>query len=338
MKFLTYLKDKIIYFLFFFIFLLAITILLIAYNTHILLIIFIPIFSSFLMISIFLYDYFRKKEFYNNLDKIINNLDEKYLITELINEPSFYEGLLIYHYLVDIDKSMHENVNKFKYITQEFKEYIELWCHEIKTPIATSKLLIENNKNETTNSINEEINKIDNYVEQVLYYARSEEVYKDYIISITKLKTIIDNVIKRNKKMLIEKHIKIDIKDIDISINSDSKWLEFIINQVICNSIKYANKKKPKIEISTKKNKNNIELIILDNGIGIKSEELDYVFDKGFTGSNGRKKYNSTGIGLYLCKKLCNKLNHNIKIESSFDEYTKITIVFPNNSLIKEIK
>ncbi len=111
--------------------------------------------------------------------------------------------------------------------------------------------------------------------------------------------------------------------------------MEFIINQIIINSIKYSKEKDAYIKVSYKNNKNNVMLFIEDNGIGIDSTEIEKVFNKGFTGTNGRKKYNSTGIGLYLCKKLCDKLGHNITISSKINEKTTVTIIFPNNSLIK---
>ena len=125
-----------------------------------------------------------------------------------------------------------------------------------------------------------------------------------------------------------------DIHDLDISVNTDSKWIVFILNQIIQNSIKYR-KENLKIEIYAKKGKENIILYIQDNGLGIKSSEIKRVFEKGFTGTNGRlinKK--STGIGLYLCKKLCDKLGMAINLDSSENEGTKVSLIFPNNSYI----
>ena len=145
-----------------------------------------------------------------------------------------------------------------------------------------------------------------------MYYVRSNNVEKDYIIKKTDLKKVIDHVITKNKKDLINKKVKIDIKVQDY-VYSDSKWLEFIINQIIINSIKYT-KENPEIIIKQIKTKENVILSIKDNGIGIKKEEQNKVFNKGFTGTNGRKNNNSTGIGLYLAKKLTEKLGHNIKI------------------------
>lgn len=119
----------------------------------------------------------------------------------MVNKNNFLESELLINYLYDISKCYIENINQYKYNDEDFKEYIELWCHEIKTPIATSKLIIDNNKNKITNNILEEIDKIETFVEQVLYYSRSENVEKDYIISEINLKDILNNIIKKIRKI-----------------------------------------------------------------------------------------------------------------------------------------
>lgn len=279
--------------------------------------------------------YIKKNLFYKKLDKTLEKLDKKYLITEIITKPNFLEGELLCNYLYTIDKSMIENINKYKQKTEDFTEYLEAWCHEIKTPIQTTNLIIENNQNKITKSIEEELKKQENYIDQIMYYVRSNNVDKDYIIKKTNLKQVIDKVITKNKKDLINKKIKLDIKVKDY-VYSDSKWLEFIINQIIINSIKYT-KENPEIKIKQIKTKENIILSIKDNGIGIKKEEQNKVFNKGFTGTNGRKNNNSTGIGLYLAKKLTEKLGHNIKIISKENIGTEVQIIFPVNSLTNNL-
>jgi len=280
-------------------------------------------------------EYYNKRKFYNNIKETLEDLDEKYLITEIIKPTNFIEGKLLLEYLSEIDKSMTDNVSKYKYLTQDYKEYVELWIHEIKIPISSSKMIVENNKNEVTRSIDEELDKIEGYVEQALFYARSNTVEKDYYIKNIKLSDIINESVKKNKNSLIREKAVLNMHDLDYSVSTDHKWIVFILNQIIQNSIKY---KKPnvnlEIEIYAKKKKENSILFIKDNGIGIKEGELSRVFEKGFTGSNGRllnKK--STGIGLYLCKNLCNKLGLGIDIKSEKDNYTEISIVFPENSM-----
>ncbi|MEG1009009.1 MAG: ATP-binding protein [Clostridia bacterium] len=185
-------------------------------------------------------------------------------------------------------------------------------------------------------SINEEIEKIENYAEQVLYYARSNNVEKDYIIKKVLLSDIINNVIKKNKKSLISKNISINIDNLNEYVNTDLKWIEYIINQIIINSIKYSKPDNNSINIFSNKNNDSISLHIKDSGIGIKSKNLSKVFDKGFTGENGRIIKESTGMGLYLCKKLCDKLNHNILINSN-GIGVEVIIVFPINSFVENV-
>lgn len=195
-------------------------------------------------------------------------------------------------------------------------------------------MIIENNKNSVTKSIDEELNKVENYIEQALFYARSNTVEKDYYIKKDKLKEIVNESIKKNKNILIQEKIEINTHDLDKTVNTDSKWIVFILNQIIQNSVKYRNKEiKSTLEIYSKQGKENIILYIKDNGIGIKKEEISRVFEKGFTGTNGRlsgKK--STGIGLYLSKKLCNKLGIAIELNSKYQKETEVKIIFPNSS------
>ena len=210
-----------------------------------------------------------------------------------------------------------------------------MWIHEVKTPIAASKMIIENNKTVVTKSIEEELDKVENYTEQALFYARSNTVEKDYIITKTNLKDIVNGAILKNKTTLLNERISLELKDLEQEVYTDNKWATFIINQIIQNSVKYSKGNDKKIEIYARPKNDKIILYIKDNGIGIKKGETTRVFEKGFTGSNGRilnKK--STGIGLYLCKKLCNKLGMAIELNSEENEGTEVKLVFPQNSYI----
>lgn len=332
MKLSEYLKDQIINITIMSSVIALIWVILKTFNYSNFLVYYIPLLITCAYLIMISYDYFRKRKYYNNFNHILNNLDEKYLITELVDKPSFLEGKIMIESIYEIDKAMKEHLNDALYRQSELKEYIEMWCHEVKTPVATSQLIIENNSNPVNDSIKEELLKIDDYVEQVLFYARSENVEKDYLIKDIELSDLVNSVIKRNKKDLINKRIKIELNNLDISVASDKKWLEFILNQIINNAIKYIDKD-PIIIIGAKKYRDRIELTIQDHGIGIVESELKRVFDKGFTGTIGRQKQKSTGIGLYLCKKLCTRLNHEIKIDSN-QEGTIVTIVFPVSSYI----
>lgn len=286
-----------------------------------------------LLIVALIIEYGKKKRFYDTLKQNMSELDDKYLISEIIDTPDFFDGKILKETLQDAGKSMLENVNKYKHLQEDYKEYIELWIHEIKTPIAASKMIIENNKTETTKSIEEELDKIENYTERALFYARSNTVEKDYIITKSNLKEIVNLSILKNKSSLLSNKINIDLHDLEEIVYTDSKWTVFIISQIIQNSIKYSKNENRKIEIYAKSKNEKVILYIKDNGIGIKKGEITRVFEKGFTGTNGRvQNKKSTGIGLYLCKKLCNKLGIGIELNSEQDEGTEVRIVFPKNS------
>ena len=338
MNFKDFIKDKIISISLIIFGILTIEIFLIPYKFGNFIKLYIPITILSLYFIALIIEYFTKKNFYKRLSKTINELDEKYLVTEILKMPNFIEGKILKDSLEQINKSMIENVNKYKYNQEEYKEYIELWIHEIKIPIATSKMIIENNKNTATKSIEEELDKIENYIEQALFYARSNTVEKDYYIRKNNLKDIVNECIKKNKNILIQEKISLKLHDLDITVNTDSKWIIFILNQIIQNSVKYRKKENNlEIEIYSKKGRENVVLYIKDNGIGIKKGDITRVFEKGFTGENGRlSNKKSTGIGLYLCKKLCNKLGIAIEVNSIENKSTEIRLVFPISSFIEK--
>ncbi|MBS1339569.1 MAG: sensor histidine kinase [Clostridia bacterium] len=333
MKISSFIKEKILIIFLTLLGIAMIEVLLLVYNINVVIRIIIGIIPIILSTIAFSIEYYNKRSFYNLLKENMEVLEEKYLISEIIDTPDFIEGKILKETIQETGKSMLENVNKYKYLQEDYKEYIELWIHEIKLPIAASKMVIENNKNEVTKSIEEEIDRIENYIEQALFYARSNTVEKDYIITKSNLQEIVNSIILKNKTILISSNIVLDLYDLEKEVYTDSKWISFILNQIIENSIKYLKEENKKIEIHAEEKKEKVILYIKDNGIGIKKGEITRVFEKGFTGDNGRiigKK--STGIGLYLCKKLCNKLGLGLELNSEKDIGTEVRIVFPKGS------
>ena len=296
--------------------------------------IFITLFSSLLII-----DYLRKKKFYTELLSNIEALDKGYLVLETLTKPEFYEGELLYQALYDINKSMNENVNTIEEHLQDFKNYIEMWIHEVKIPLATLVLISNNHKEKFDKKTKVQLKRLENYVDQVLYYARSENAEKDYLIKETDLSKVIKNVGLKNMDDLLENKIDYIVENVNVKVLTDSKWLEFILGQIINNSIKYKkNINTSFIKISVLDEKNKITLIIEDNGIGIKESDLKQVFNKSFTGENGRILSKSTGMGLFIAKNMCEKLGHKIDIESVYGEYTKVFITFAKDKYYEVIK
>ena len=283
-------------------------------------------------------DYYRKKTFYNNFKEKLEKLDQKYLIAELLDDPSFVEGKILTNSLYEINKSMIEKINEYKIKTQDFKEYVELWIYEVKLPVSSLTLMLHNRKSEENKKLQEQLARLDNYLEQILYYVRSENAEKDYLITSINLAKVISNVALKNKDILLEKKINLMVSDVNINVLTDSKWLEFIINQIIDNSIKYSKEKNAYIKIVAKEEDDRVDLAIYDNGIGIKKEDLPRVFEKTYTGTNGRSSKNSTGMGLYIVKKLCERLNHKISIKSVEKEFTCVKISFIKNNYYQIVK
>lgn len=335
MSFIEYFKDKVIFIIINIIVLVITSYLLFGLNVSSYAIFIICILNFLASISFFIYDCLRKSKYYSSLLKRLDELDKKYFIGDVATEEDFLEGKILFEIISQATKSMKDDISESIRNSNDYKEYIELWVHEIKTPIATCKLLIENNDNEVTESIGEEVTKVEDYIEQVLFYARSNAVEKDYLIKEINLKKSINSVIRKNANTLIEKRVKVDIRNVDKIVSCDSKWIEFILGQIVSNSIKYMDKKESVLKIYSENMGNDVLLKICDNGIGMDERSVIKAFEKGYTGENGRRFGKSTGMGLYLCKKLCEKLGLGINIKSKENEGTEVTILFPINDMMK---
>ena len=332
MKLIEYIKEKFVFMVINIVMTLSGVVILKALKVDTYAIVFISILNLIGVFSCYIYDYFNRKKYYDNLFKNLDGLDKKYFIAEVLESGDFIESNIIYSVLEECTKSMKDEVADLKRNINDYKEYIETWVHEIKTPIASARLILENDEGYINKSVLEEIEKVEGFIEQVLFYARSSTVERDYIIKKIPLKNSINSVIRKNANILIEKRVKIQLEDIEKKVYCDSKWIEFILQQIISNSVKYMDKDEKYIKIRCLEKDKNIILKILDNGIGISEKSIEKVFEKGYTGENGRKYNNSTGMGLYLCKKLCLKLGLGISIKSKLGVGTEVTIVFPINN------
>lgn len=337
MRLTDYLKDKIMIILLniFYMFLLT-AFLAVVNNTLstllIIMIVWIFIFTMYLII-----EYIRRDKYFTKLESLLESLDKRYLISEVMDISYRLEDRKYKEILRRSNKSVIEKINEVEDERKDYKEYIESWVHEAKLPITTMELICENNKDEVTRKIQGELSKVDNLVESVLFYARAEEVYKDYLVKEIKFKDVIFEIISRNKSFFIQNRMMINVQCEDVAVVSDKKWLSFILNQILINSVKYKKNTVGKIDIYVEESKDYTKLHIKDDGIGIKESEINRIFDKGFTGTNGRENNKSTGIGLYLCKNLCNKLAIEISAESKVKEYTEIMLTFPKNNYLSKL-
>ena len=291
---------------------------------------FVPCLYLLGCISALTIEFIRKNNFYSALYRTLEELDQKCLLSEIISEPNFYEGQMLHDILRTSHKAMNDEIAGHRLSSAEYREYIELWVHEIKTPIAGAKLISENTDNA---ALLDTLQRIDRYVEQALFYSRSNTVEKDFLIKRTELKALVSAALRKNAKHLIAHKVSVDISGTAGTVFTDSKWIDFILWQVLDNAIKYEGKE---IKIFSQQNTNSISLFVCDNGIGISAQDIHRVFDKGFTGESGRNYAKATGLGLYLCKKLCGKLGLNISLKSSQGKGTAVEIVFPKSEMFSD--
>ena len=257
--------------------------------------------------------YWKRKRQMKKLLDMAKQLSERYLISEVMELPEQAEDQVYYQILKMAGKSMLEQIGEVERERLEYKEYIEQWIHEIKTPITAMKLLCENHRTNWTKELLLELEKTNRFTEQALYYARSEHTEKDYSVREMALSQVVHQAIADNKYLLLQSGMRLEVEEMQDTVYSDEKWVRFILNQLIAN------------------------LVVEDNGIGIAASDLPRIFEKGFTGQNGRLIQQSTGIGLYLCKRLCEKLGIGITAESS-EHGTAISLSFHINCLIHEVQ
>ena len=223
--------------------------------------------------------------------------------------------------ILNLNKEYKTYISKSDIAKSDMIDYYTMWVHQIKTPISAMKLLIQTSDSEISSDLSSELFKIEQYVEMVLSYIRLGSNENDFVIKEYDLDNIVRQAIRKYDPLFIRKKINLDFQPTTYKVLTDEKWLVFVIEQLLSNAIKYTNK--GKISIYPLEDK---KLVIEDTGIGISQEDIPRIFDKGFTGYNGRTDKKATGLGLYLCKNILDKLSHKISIESEVGVKTKVII------------
>lgn len=281
-------------------------------------------YASILCISIgflflivdFLYFYKKHKLLKELKDNIIVSFDNLPEAKDLI-EKDYYDLLTIV-YNQNIQTSYNADINRSDLI-----DYYTLWAHQIKTPISAMHLILQSEESDLSSELSMELFKVEQYVEFVLQYLRLESMSSDIVLRKQSLDNIVKQAVRKYSRMFIRKKIKLNFKELNCDILTDEKWLVFVIEQLLSNALKYTKDGTISIYIDKISKKT---LVIEDTGIGIREEDLSRIFERGFTGYNGRWDKKSTGLGLYLCKQILNKLSHSITIESKVDKGTKVKI------------
>ncbi len=329
-----YLKDKLIFIVLQVGIILFISFVLSMLKVNIYINVYLTLCLIFADVLALLWDFTKRYRYYSRIQKNLDQMEQKHLISGIMDNPSFIDGEILFEIIHQATKSMNDEIAMYKIAQEEYREYIETWIHEVKTPIACIDLLCENNKNELTDKIEKETKKVDGFIEQALFYARSTNVAADYSIKRINLDDVLKRIIKKHSKQLIEANAQLSFDLEKIEVYADEKWLGFIIGQIIANSVKYK-KEDLSLSFSMKQTKANVILFIKDNGIGISESDLSRVFQKGFTGENGRKFAKSTGMGLYICKTLCDKMYLKIEVDSQVNQGVEVRIIFPKEKGIE---
>lgn len=238
-------------------------------------------------------------------------LDNILIMTESLPEP---KTLAESDYLEMIEKLREiNNLNATKYRNErsESIDYYTTWVHQIKTPISVMSMILQGEDTDEHRELSSELFRIEQYVEMILCYFRLDSNSSDFVFKHYNLDKIIRNSIRKFAPQFVRKRIKLQYEPTDITVLTDEKWLSFIIEQILSNAVKYTETGKITIIVQNK------ILQIHDTGIGIAAEDLPRIFEKNFTGYNGRANKKSTGLGLYLSKKAADKLSHKISVEST---------------------
>ncbi len=287
------------------------------------------------------YDYRKCQRRLKELNAVMDGLNEKYLFGECAPPPKDAFERALFALFRCSGKSMIETVSDAQAAGREYREYVESWVHEIKTPITAASLICRNMGGENKDKLLRELGQIEAHVERALFYARAESPEKDCLIRQCSLHQIVSDAIKNHQTLLIGQGVRIETegfgsRESEYPVYTDAKWASFIIGQILQNAARYHGEE-PVISLTAMTLGKQVQLSIKDNGIGIPAHELPRVFDRGFTGKNGRARGGSTGMGLYLCRRLTAFLQMDLKITSTEGTGTEVSLTFPSKENLTKL-
>ena len=280
----------------------------------------------FLTVNIF--DFFQQRARLLELKSILDGLDRKYLFTECVPPPKGLFERRLFDLARLAGRNMTGAVSDAQASQREYREYVERWVHEIKAPLTAARLICRELDGDTRRKLTAELSQIEAHVERALFYARAENPEQDCLFRQIELEKIAAQAIENHRSLLIQNGIRVEMENMNCAVYTDEKWAVFILGQLLQNAARYRGPE-PVITLSAKPLGRQTQLIVHDNGIGIPAHELPRVFERGFTGSNGRIRGGSTGIGLYLCRKLAVFLELELHIDSQEGAGTTVTLTFP---------
>ena len=288
-------------------------------------IIYILLFNTFIVSSFIIYKYITTKRAYEVFEKGIENLDES--ILDLGKSPIGK----------NVSNMLNQQYNQYRLKIQEQNKihndhltFINHWIHQMKTPVSVINLLLQEYEGEEVSSnIQQELDKIDKGLNMAMYFARLDQFQKDFSVEKVNLYNDVIELVNKERRLFIKNRIipKVEL-DKDLVVYSDKKWLRFIIEQIIINGVKYSKDYGKYLIIKNIENSEYIIINIIDEGIGIPKKDIKRVFEPFFTGKNGRKFGESTCMGLYIVKKVCDNLGHRVEIKSEIEKGTRVSILF----------
>ena len=292
----------------------------------VLVILLIVLLLAFLTVNMF--DFFQQRARLLELKSILDGLDRKYLFTECVPQPKGLFERRLFDLARLAGRDMTGAVSDAQASQREYREYVERWVHEIKAPLTASRLICRELDGDTRRKLTAELSQIEAHVERALFYARAENPEQDCLFRQIELEKIAAQAIENHRSLLIQNGIRVEMENMNCAVYTDEKWAVFILGQLLQNAARYRGPE-PVITLSAKPLGRQTQLIVHDNGIGIPAHELPRVFERGFTGSNGRIRGGSTGIGLYLCRKLAVFLELELRMDSQEGAGTTVTLTFP---------
>lgn len=269
-------------------------------------------------------------------------------MSELVDEPAFAEGQVAFAALRAVAHDANEEVAEQRRQVEDYRAYVETWVHEAKTPLAAAGLALENLEEAQAadaarlRSVADDLARVEGYVEQALFYARSESLERDYLVRRHVLRDVVTTAVRANASLLIGARVTPRLGEgLALEVFTDDKWLAFMLGQLLQNSSRYARAKAPggsqvwfDARLMGKGTaEERVELLVRDNGCGVGEADLPRVFERGFTGENGRSHGHSTGLGLWLVARLARKMGVSVRADSREGESFSVILGFPANKM-----
>lgn len=284
--------------------------------------------------------------YYGQLKRVANELEHAHQLQALVDEPRRADLEASYLAMESLSRAAAKDVEDAQDACSDYRTYVETWVHEVKTPLAATKLLLERGSSCATADAEREIDRALFYVDQALWYARSTDVGADYLIRKVDLAGVVNKACRRNARFLIERKAVPRVEGMEgITVLTDEKWLVFMLVQALTNAAQYGARnlvfsvrcvpgETGKSSAPGESGAGNIVLELADDGQGIPATDLPRVFDQGFTGAHGRQSRASTGMGLFLCARMAEKLGLGLSIASEEGSHTRFMITFPGDQRI----